>query len=50
MMSKSEELSLSLIDYKTMGNVHNGVLLSHKEGQHYIIYREIDGTGEYYAK
>ena len=35
---------------KTMGNVHIGVLFSHKEGQHYVIYREMDGTGEYYAK
>ena len=37
------------MDHKTMGNVHNGVLLSHKEG-HYVIYGEMDGTGEYYAK
>ena len=35
---------------KTMENVHNGVLLSHKEGHHYIIYREIDGTGEHDAR
>ena len=32
-----------------MRNVHNGVLLSHKEAQHYLISREMDGTGEYYA-
>ena len=38
------------IDYKAMGNVHNGVLHSHKEGQHDVIYREMDGTGEYFAK
>ena len=37
------------MDHKTMGNVHNGVLLSHKEVQHHVIYREMDGTGEYYV-
>ena len=39
-----------LMDQKTMGNVHNGVSLSHKEGQYDVIYGEMDGTGEYYAK
>ena len=29
---------------------HNGILLSHKEEQNYIICRETDGTGEHYAK
>ena len=38
------------MDHKTMGNGHNGVLLSHKEGKHNIIYGEMDGSGEYYAK
>ena len=38
------------MDHKTVGNVHNGVLLSHKEKQHYIIYRKMDGTGKYCAK
>ena len=39
-----------LMNHKIMENVHNGVLLSHKERQHYVIYWEMDGTGEYYAK
>ena len=34
-------------DYKTMRYVHNGILLSHKEEQNYVIFREMDGTGEY---
>ena len=38
------------MDYKTMGYVHNGILLSYKKEQNYIIYREMDGTGEHYTK
>ena len=37
------------VDYKTMGNTHNEILLSNKE-QNYIICKKIEEPGEHYVK
>ena len=39
----------SRVDKTTMGYLHNGMLLGHKEGN-LILYDSMDGPGEHYAK
>jgi hypothetical protein len=34
---------------KMNGYIHNGVLFSHKE-QNHIVFRKMDGTGDYHAE
>ena len=38
------------MDYKTMGNTHNGILLSNKEEQNDIIHKKMGGPWEHYVK
>jgi hypothetical protein len=33
-----------MVDIKRIYNKHSGVLLSHKEQQHYVFFKKIDGT------
>ena len=39
-----------LVDETAMGHLHNGVLLSYKKEENFILCDNMDGPGEHYAK
>ena len=38
------------VDTTTMGHLHNGILLSCKEEENFILCNDMGGPGEHYAK
>ena len=38
------------VDKTTMGHLYNGILFGHKKEENFILYNNMDGPGERYAK
>ena len=38
------------VDKTTVGHLHNGIPLGHKEKENFTLFDSMDGPGEHYAK
>ena len=47
---EAAQLSMDRVDEITMGHLHNGILLRHKKEDNLILWKNMNGPGEHYAK